>query len=105
MTTRFYIAGKVTGEDYDKVVRKFEEAERYIYESVGFADFNLGRVVVFNPIHICDQDWCWTYCMFVCLQYVLASKVVVLLPDWRESRGARIEAKVARLLHKTIWEI
>lgn len=105
MVTRFYIAGKVSGENYADVVRKFDEAEKQIYESINYGDFQLGRVVVFNPISICDQSWCWLYCMLVCLQYVLVSQVIVLLPDWRESRGARIEERFARLLGKTIWEI
>ena len=105
MVTRFYIAGKVSGEHYGKVVRKFDNAEKYIREVVGYGDLQVGRVVVFNPIDICDQNWCWLHCMLVCLQYVAVSKVVVLLPDWRDSRGARIEERFARLLHKTIWEI
>jgi len=105
MVTRIYIAGKVSGEDYEDVVRKFNAAEQYIRDVVGYSDLQLGRVVVVNPIDICDQNWCWIHCMIVCLQYVIVSKVVVLLPDWCKSRGARIEARVARWLGKTIWEM
>ena len=107
---RVYIAGKISGEDYETVCRKFDSAESYVpsivaaLQDVYDIQYN-DSTTVFNPTHICDNDWPWFYCMFVCLLHVLVSDLVVLLPDWRDSRGATIEYKFAKFLNKIIVEI
>ena len=47
------------------------------------------------PIHYCRKDWPWRQCMKQCLTLMLECDKVLLLPDWKQSRGAKIEALVA----------
>lgn len=90
---KIFVSGKISGEDYYKAYRKFSDAEKYL-ESLGY------RVV--NPMVLCKKHWSWIRCMAVCLWHLVWCKGIYQLPDWRLSRGARIEYKIAKLLGKMV---
>ena len=91
---RIYIAGKITGDaDYKA---KFRNAETVLLAM----DWNYWFIV--NPVKECKEHWSWLRCMIKCLFLLKDCKYVAMLPDWRESRGARIEHSVAKRLNKTI---
>ena len=83
---RIYIAGKVTGLPFQEVEDKFMEAAGIVRHH--------GAVAVV-PIHYCKLDWNWHRCMKTCLALLLSCDKIMLLPDWKQSRGARIEFLVA----------
>ena len=93
---KFQLVGKVTGEDRNKALIKFCQA-------VSFAQVKYLKRDVINPMALCRPNWSWFRCMVVCL-YSIAFKVstIVLLPDWVDSKSARIEVAVAILLRKKI---
>jgi hypothetical protein len=85
---KIYISGKVTGDpDYGS---KFFEEERRLY--------NQGYDPV-NPVRIIGaKDAAWCDAMRADLREMLLCDGVSLLPDWKESKGAQIEEKLAREL-------
>lgn len=110
-TMRIYIAGKVTMDvqenGYLNCFRKFNDAENYLQlGSDGFCNPDIYKKIKFyNPMKICKADWSWIRCMVVCL-WVLVFKcdTIILLPDYKESKGALLEFKVARFFMKMIVE-
>lgn len=82
-----YIAGKVTGEDPGKVREKFLTAENKLV--------NAGFEVV-NPIKLNDVNAPWAESMKKCLPALLDCKYILLLDDFKESEGAKIEFLVAQ---------
>ena len=83
---KVYISGKVTGLPREEVEDKFRAA-------AGLVRLHGSLAVV--PIHYCREDWPWRQCMKRCLALLLECDKVLLLPDWKKSRGAKIEALVA----------
>lgn len=92
---RIYIAGRISGDAEFR--EKFERAERYLTEHL---EWKWWEVV--NPVRECPDGWPWWRCMVRCLWLVAGCRWVAMLPDWNESRGARIEHCWARVLGKTV---
>ena len=90
---KIFVSGKISGEDYYMAYRKFSDAEKHL-ESLGYK--------VVNPMVLCKKHWSWLRCMAVCLWHLVGCKGIYQLPDWRLSRGARIEYRIAKLLNKNI---
>lgn len=80
-----YVAGPVTGRE-NRNLAAFEEAERALYEA-GFWPSLPHRAV--------PKDADWEDAMGLSVTLMLGCDGVALLPDWRESPGARIEARIA----------
>ena len=92
---QIYIAGKITGDaDYKA---KFMAAQERLQRDYGW---NYWSIV--NPVNECKEGWPWWRCMMRCLRLLAGCKVVAMLPDWTESRGARIEHRWAQMLGKDI---
>jgi hypothetical protein len=83
---KIYISGKTTGDPYYAV--KFKSAE-YPLTKAGYIVVNPCRVVPAN----CAS---WTEAMRLALREMLFCEAVALLYDWKDSRGAKIEARLAR---------
>lgn len=83
---RIYIAGKVTGLPWQEVEDKFLEA------AVNVRKHGAEPVL---PIYYCESTWIWHKCMKTCLALLLSCDKIMMLPDWKQSRGAKIEYLVA----------
>ncbi|MCQ2259796.1 MAG: DUF4406 domain-containing protein [Bacteroidales bacterium] len=92
---RVYIAGKITGDA--NYYAKFHAAQDQLQLEYGW---NYWSIV--NPVEMVPQGWPWWRCMVRCLRLVAGCKVVAMLPDWTQSRGARIEHEWAEFLGKEI---
>lgn len=92
---RVYIAGKITGDTGYR--EKFKEAEQRLEK-----DYKWNWWCIVNPVREVPEKWPWWRQMLRCLRLIAGCKVVVMLPDWRESRGARKEHRWARRLKKEI---
>ena len=93
MNNKIFISGRITGDP--NCVEKFYQAEKRLKSSYD----------VVNPCYL--QFWglplvcySWRTCMMVCLWNLVKCSTVYMLEDWKESRGARIEHKVAKLFRK-----
>ena len=86
---KVYLSGKITGLKVEDAFVKFNTAE-----------FRLKRAGydVVNPMRLVSQRWHWEKCMQVCLVALVNCDAIHLLPDWKESRGARLEYHIAQEL-------
>ena len=90
---KIYIAGKVTDLPYEQVVKKFKDAADDLSE-LGYN--------VFNPVQLIDKDATWHDAMRKALRLLLLCDEIALLPDWKESNGARIEYFNSQMLNMPI---
>lgn len=91
---KIYLAGKVTGDP--KYREKFAAGVRH------FEELNWRKEDIVNPAEECPEGWPWWRCMLRCVKLLLGCGFVAMLPDWRESRGARVEHWIARMTMKWI---
>lgn len=93
---KVFISGKVSGIPYLVAYGKFANADKILSR--------LGYKVV-NPCCLCKKHWSWLRCMIVCLWHLSFCDKIVQLPDWKESRGARIEYWWGKMLGKKVEQI
>ena len=94
---KIYIAGKITGDADYKV--KFDAGVLHLL----CLGWEYKKIV--NPVKECPEGWSWWRCMVRCLRLLAGCEWVAMLPDWKDSRGARIEHRAAKLLRKWILYI
>lgn len=84
-----YIAGQVTGLDYEVAKRRFKQLETLIKR---YAE------KVINPIELCEYANVreWNKCMQICLGHLTDADVVVAMPNYIFSKGAMLEVTLAR---------
>ena len=114
MNNKVFISGKITG---DRNYRsKFEQACMDVNRPKFFDKYGSAKLSYkygffgFQPVDPCDltflghplADCSWSLCMIVCLWHLAGCSYVYCLNDWKESRGARKENRVARMLGKKI---
>lgn len=120
---RIFISGRITGDPDYKAKFKLAEAtlvtdrrecrtdkpctgcvfhdRNYIHKCRIYEVFP-AQIEIVNPTMLGLDGKPWLYCMFVCLRKLRRCSYVFMLRDWRRSRGARWENRVARWLHKNI---
>lgn len=79
-----YIAGQITGIDFDHVNAKFQEAENDLH--------HLGAKVI-NPLKLgIPNSWTREQKMQKCFEVINTSTTAIyLLRDWAESKDAKLE--------------
>lgn len=86
-----YIAGKITGDpDYKK---KFGRAE-VAWRAAGHTAINPARL----PEGLSGADY-----MRICTAMLEEADAILLLADWKESRGAQIEKALAEYTGKAVF--
>lgn len=87
---RIYIAGKITGDDgYQD---KFAAEEKRLYKEGWY---------VMNPA-VLPAGFKDRHYLRICKAMLRACDAVMFLPDWHQSRGARIERQWAEKMGKVI---
>ena len=83
---KIYIAGKITGDRHYK--RKFARVERKLSRK--------GHGVM-NPARLgAHPDFTWKDYMVISGAMLRRCSAILMLPDWRESKGALIEYELAK---------
>ena len=85
--TRVYICGKITGDP--NFGEKFQAA-RELLEASGYE--------VTSPVSYTNPVWSRETCMRVVIRELCLCDAIYLLPDWKNSKGARLEAIIAKEL-------
>ena len=91
---KIYIAGKVSGEPIAECTMKFGMMQKQV-EELGF--------IAVNPLEVVGT-WkiTWYQAMKKCIRALVDCDGMVLLPDWPDSTGAKIERQLAEDLGLTI---
>ena len=91
-----YIAGKVSG---------IEMEARVLFKTAEIKLLLQGHDVI-NPMELPhDHDKTWQSYMRECISAMMKADALYLLPNWRESKGARIEVQLAHNLGIKILNI
>lgn len=91
---RVYIIGKVSGLERQVYLNNFARAEKAL-SNAGF------RTI--NPTRLCKPEWSWLRCMLKCLSVLIfKANAIYRTQSWKDSRGGKIEVKVAKFFHKKI---
>ena len=85
---RLYVSGKISGET--RYTKKFYDAS----EKLGALGY-----WVYLPIDVVKRPKSWEDAMKACICYMLNNaEGIALLPDWEDSRGAKLEREIALAL-------
>lgn len=96
-----YLAGPMTGlPEFNRPA--FHEAA-YRLRCAGFTVLNPADAEQLNPTPGIPQTWNWY--MRHALRSLVDAEGVALLPGWAESRGARLEVRVAEVLEMRLWSV
>ena len=90
---KVYIAGKITGDDYNMVTDKFLVAETQL-SVAGHSVMNPTCL----PLGFSHKDY-----MHICYAMIDVCDAVYFLNDWKMSKGARMEHQYAKKNHKVIY--
>ena len=101
MRKRIYISGKITGLDLKDARDNFYDAAFTLWWN-GYNPVNTMReTCIFNRIG--KLPWC-VY-MFFDIILLLQCRGIYMQSNWRDSRGARIEYRIAKFLnYESIFE-
>jgi hypothetical protein len=97
-----YIAGQVTGLEPDVYYKLFEDKEKELKEQ-GLEVFNpiknIEGVVSYGYLEITDYSKIMGICFSNITHFYCNEGITIhLLPNWKQSKGARKEVRLARLL-------
>ena len=93
---KIYIAGKVTGLPIKEVKEKFDAASQKLIKA-GFE--------VINPVELVnDAAMEWNAAMKLCIASMVHCDAILLLSDWKTSKGASVEAQIGSIVEIPIFE-
>ena len=86
---KYYLSGAITSQpEFKKYFKEFEDELRH-----------WGATDIFNPAAIdWPQDVLWEVCMKYDLKFLMDSDCLVLLPNWRKSKGVKVEIYLCKKL-------
>jgi hypothetical protein len=91
---KIYIAGKISGLVYEDALRAFVEAEDVV-RGFGHEPVNPMRE---NGLDGDGNEYAWAEYMKRDIPHLLRCDGIYLLPNWRDSKGARLEHYIAKEL-------
>ncbi len=103
MKKRIYIAGAVSGLDRKAVERKFLHAETII-NSMGHIPINPVKIIPTPPNNMTaeqEQEF-WINSIAILLPELMRADSVLVLKDYKQSKGAKIEHYTAQIMEKEI---
>lgn len=91
---KVYISGRITGLPIDVVREKFGDAEELL-QDIGF--------IPVNPLENgLDHTHTWSQHMVRDIEMLMSCDIILMLDNWRDSKGARIEYNIAQEMGKKI---
>lgn len=105
---RIYIAGKISGENPAATEEKFAAARNYLKEKYSQVIDPYQLIKEKNELIVLSGGRPWDdindrqSILKFCIWNLMDCQAIYLLPDWQESRGALIEAQIAKALDMEI---
>lgn len=93
---KIYLSGKISGITFSEAERKFIYFEKNLTNK-GFTVVNPLKIEPFLGLNL------WICYMIADIWQMLKCDAVILLPDWEDSRGARIECRIAEFRNMQIF--
>jgi len=90
-----YIAGKVTGVEYQVAQLQFDSAAKYL-EALWY--------VAVSPLDFVHPETTWEEAMKISLNLLIQSDYILMLPGWQDSKGATMEREIAMKLGIPFFE-
>ncbi len=100
---KYYISGKIT--DVDRAT-ELENMQLFYDKEMQLIAEGTPPEDIFNPARLeVDGGATWEYYLARDLHHIMEFKpTLVLLPNWKESKGARLEVELANLLKLPVIE-
>ena len=101
---KIYISGRITGLNPKEYIYNFRQREiklRCERIKSGYRKYD----IVINPLNITPLFWIKSWFFFMVsdiFQLVVFCNSIYMLKNWKQSRGAKIEHFIAKLLKYTI---
>lgn len=95
---KIYIAGKISGLDYDEALQTFANAENHLRDR-GFDPVNPTKE---NGLDGDGNQYEWAEYMRRDIPHLLNCEAIYLLSNWSDSRGARLEKHIAQEIGMTV---
>ena len=94
-----YISGQITGLDINDAKAKFQDAVDYVCENMEYEPL--------NPFDICEQkpEYTWLDYMRADIKALVDCEAIIMLDNWEESDGAKLELIIAQGLKMKIYYI
>lgn len=96
---KIYIAGKITGLVYEDALRSFAEVETLLSQ-LGHEPVNPMKE---NGLDGDGKEYPWAEYMRRDIPHLLGCDGIFLMDNWRQSKGARLEALIAKELGMEIF--
>lgn len=93
---KIYISGKITGLNIDVARNLFDVTQQEV-QKLGHTAINPMECVPFNP------DWSWEQYMIEDIKLLFGCDAILMLPNWYDSKGARIEQSICHEMGKKIY--
>lgn len=97
---KVYVSGQITGLDETVAAEMFAQAAN----DIKFGSILFGDVEVINPMelpHLHEGKWIDYMCEDI--RALHDCQMIYMLPNWRDSKGARIEHAIAEILGLDIY--
>lgn len=92
-----YISGQITGLDINLSKQKFKDAEDFVKTEMDADSL--------NPFDICKQsdDKTWLDYMRADIKALVDCDAIIMLDNWKESEGAKLELIIAQGLKMKVY--
>lgn len=92
---KVYIAGKITGNRFYKIGFAFMRLKLLLKFGI--------KNAVMNPAKM-ESGFTWQEYMNVCYKMIDACDCLIMLKDWKDSKGAKLEYEYAKEKGKAIFD-
>lgn len=93
-----YLSGKIAGLPCDEVRKNFDLAKTQIYLSQG-------HVTIVDPSKLPKTQNSWSHYLLRDLQILQDCDAIAMLPNWKDSNGAKVERAFAEGIGLEIIEL
>lgn len=92
-----YISGQITGLEIEEAKKKFKDAEDFIKKEMEGESL--------NPFDICEQsdEKTWLDYMRADIKALVDCDSILMLDNWKESEGAKLELVIAQGLKMDVY--